>query len=91
MRIAVVLWSCVLAFGGLIGTAEAADLSMRVGDYHNAYHRTPVCAPKRYRVVRFSEFDYYSYRPLAGKCYPQEAPIPDCRGNWIWGIKNICY
>ncbi len=43
-----------------------------------------------HRVVRFSEFDYYSPYPLVG-CYCQEAPIRDWRGNWFWGTKNICF
>ena len=43
-----------------------------------------------HRVVRFSEFDYYSAYPLVG-CYCQETPIRDWRGNWFWGTKTTCY
>lgn len=74
------------------GSAVAGRLGPGCGYCNYIYPVGQVYHPPEvpHRVVRFSEFDYYSPYPLVG-CYCEEAPIRDRRGNWFWGTKTTCY
>jgi hypothetical protein len=88
----------VTALAGMILAAVFASSAVAGGSWPGCgYCRCGYPARQTYyapevphRVVRFSEFDYYSPYPLVG-CYCEEAPIRDRRGNWFWGTKTTCY
>jgi hypothetical protein len=64
-----------------------------IGGYHYRGCERPrvyVQRTERYRVVRFSEFDYYS-NVGAARCHWQEAPLRDGPGRWVWAVKMVCY
>ena len=82
MGLAAVFASSAAAGGSWLGCANYR-CDYQVGQVYRA-PEVP------HRVVRFSEFDYYSPYPLVG-CYFEEAPIRDGLGNWFWGAKTRCY
>jgi hypothetical protein len=46
----------------------------------------------RYRLVRFSEFNYSGVGVYGDEgCYWRRAPLPDWRGGWVWGVTTTCY
>ena len=49
--------------------------------------------PERYRVVRFSEFDFYATVAdyAEARCHWQELPLRAGRSFWVWGVKTDCY
>jgi len=49
--------------------------------------------PERYRVVRFSEFDFYTTVAdyAEARCHWQEVPLRAGRSFWVWGVKTDCY
>jgi len=49
--------------------------------------------PERYRVVRFSEFDFYATVAdyTEARCHWQEVPLRAGRSFWVWGVKTDCY
>jgi hypothetical protein len=61
--------------------------------YYAAYPYPYVGYVEPHRVVRFSEFDYYSRFGDYGHagCYWKKVPIRDWRGGWVWGVKTTCY
>ena len=60
--------------------------------YYETYPRPDVHVAEPHRVVRFSEFDYYTRYGDYGRagCYWREAPLHDWRG-WVWGVKVFCF
>lgn len=63
----------------------------RPASYTEVYVDGP---PRRY--VGGPMYDAYDAYNAAGvdvapSCYRRRAPIPDGRGGWVWGFKQVCY
>jgi hypothetical protein len=55
--------------------------------------RPRVDAYRPERVVRFSEFDFYTTVAdyAEARCHWQEMPLRAGRSLWVWGVKTDCY
>jgi hypothetical protein len=63
---------------------------------YGVYYERPavyVHRPVRQRLVRFSEFDFYTTVAdyTEAHCYWQEVPLRAGRSFWVWGVKTDCY
>jgi hypothetical protein len=49
--------------------------------------------PEPRRVVRFSEFDFYTTVAdyAEARCHWREVPLRAGRSFWVWGVKTDCY
>jgi hypothetical protein len=69
----------------------------REGYYHRPVSHSDIYVdgPRR-RYVGGPSYDAYEAYNAAGadvapRCYQRRAPVPDGRGGWLWGVKQVCY
>ena len=82
----VVRYQRTVRYAPVGGYAPSYVTPHRVGHARPCFYGLPT---GRYRLVRFSEFNYSGVIAYAGHdCYWRKAPLGD---GWVWGVTKICY